>query len=165
MLRVDLPSTHSTQLPRPVRAIGNIVPAGTVARKALIARPASTLHMQDAGQHEQARFYGTPLDLDIAERRRQLTACCAITWSSNPRHIISEGATDRPLSRRIAAYTFVELTPASLATRQRHRKLPGLQWALGQQFLHGLAPPARPLVSITATCPRAIGCACGHEAV
>lgn len=63
MLRVDLPSahsTHGTQLPRPIRAVGHIVPAGTVARNALIARPACTLHMQDAGQHEQARFYGTP---------------------------------------------------------------------------------------------------------
>lgn len=60
---------------------------------------------------------------------------------------------DRPLSRLISAYTFVELTPASLAIRQRHGKLPRLRGLLTAAVPSRPSSPNSALVSITATCP------------
>lgn len=151
MLRVDLPSTHSstqqhTQHPEVSPRTGNrgrTRASRDVARNALIARRAHLrglpalyiCRMQvNTSKHASTAVSSTSISQDVD------VSLPAVAESPSPQRIV-RGATDRPLSRLIAAYTSVELTPASLAIRQRHRKLPQTGWGSWTAMPSRLSPP------------------------
>lgn len=167
------PSTHSVRIPRPIQAIGRIVRAGIVARNALIARrahshglPASCICRK---QVNTSKHVSTALTSISTSQDADVSLPAA---AESPSHLVHSVSFEAHLSRRnrpaaFASYRCLHSCRADtgvISNPPAPQEAPQAGWALGPQCLRGPILLSAALVSITATCPRAIGCACGHEA-
>lgn len=138
MLRVDfpstrnpVPSTHTIRTCRPIRATRPTAgePESSPEGPCSHCGPpcAACLHCAYAerrtntSEHVSTVFTSTSISQDVDVSLPPA--------AESPSHLVRSAsfeAQQSGRSRLIAAYTFVELTPASLAIRQRHSRLPRL---------------------------------------